>query len=123
MHDALALSSGPLVGFALGLVGGGFRTVPGLLMAADMPIIEAIGCSLVSAGVLGLTAAANYAVSGFIDWRVAAEHLAGGVLGGWAGAALAGRLAKERRPLDRAFAGVFAAVAVCMLCRSLPAIV
>ena len=67
--------------------------------------------------------AANYALSGFVDWRIAAEYLAGGALGGWAGASLAVRLAKERRLLHRTFAAVLVVVALYMLCRSLSAIV
>ncbi len=118
---AAGLGAGGLAGF-FG-IGGGFLIVPGLIMAADMPIIEAIGSSLVSVGVFGLTTAANYAVSGFVDWRVAAEYLAGGALGGWAGASLAVRLAKERRLLHRTFAGVLVVVALYMLSRSLSAIV
>ena len=35
-----------------------------------------------------LTTAANYAISGLIDWRVAAEFIGGGILGGWLGATL-----------------------------------
>lgn len=99
-------------------IGGGFLIVPGLIAAAGMPIIDAIGSSLVSVGAFGLTTAANYAVSGLVDWRIAAEYLAGGAVGGWAGAWVAGRLAQDRRALNRIFGGVLIVVALYMLYRS-----
>jgi uncharacterized protein len=84
-----------------------------------MEIIHAIGTSLFAVGAFGLTAAANYAVSGLIDWRVAAEFIGGGILGGWLGALGAKRLARTRGALNLIFALAIIAVAVYMLIQSL----
>jgi uncharacterized protein len=113
---ALGLATGALSGF-FG-IGGGFLIVPGLMLATGMPILNAVGSSLVAVAAFGATAAANYALSGFIDWWLAAIFICGGVLGGIAGARLAGTLSKTRGRLNTAFAGVIFAVAIYMLVRS-----
>jgi hypothetical protein len=113
---ATGLGAGMLAGF-FG-IGGGFLIVPGLMLASGMEIIYAIGTSLFSVGAFALTTAANYAVSGLIDWRVAAEFIGGGILGGWLGATLAGQLARTRGTLNLVFAIVIVLVAVFMLLKS-----
>ena len=45
-------------------IGGGFLIVPGLMLASGMPILNAVGSSLVAVTAFGLTTAANYAASG-----------------------------------------------------------
>jgi uncharacterized membrane protein YfcA len=111
-------------GFAVGMlagffgIGGGFLIVPGLVLAAGMTIIEAIGSSLFAVGSFGLTTAANYAASGLIDWTLAALFIVGGTGGGWLGASLAKRLARGRNALNRVFAGVIVLVALYMLARN-----
>ena len=78
------------VGFAVGAlsgffgIGGGFLIVPGLMGATAMPLINAIGSSLVSVTAFGLTTAASYAWSGLIDWPLAFLFILGGTLGGLA---------------------------------------
>ena len=99
---AAALVTGALSGF-FG-IGGGFLIVPGLVMATSMPLINAIGSSLVSVTAFGTTTAANYAISGLVDWWVAFLLLAGGVVGGLAGGTAARHLAGQRRTLSTAFA-------------------
>ena len=59
LENVLATGSGSLVGFVLGLIGGGFLIVPGIVAATDMPLISAIGSSLVSVTALGLTIGAG----------------------------------------------------------------
>lgn len=113
----VGLGAGALSGF-FG-IGGGFLIVPGLMLASGMEIIQAIGTSLFAVGAFGLTAATNYALSGLIDWPVAAAFIGGGIVGGWLGALGARRLAKTRGALNVIFAGVIAVVAVYMLVRSL----
>jgi uncharacterized protein len=113
----VGLGAGGLSGF-FG-IGGGFLIVPGLMFASGMEIINAIGTSLFSVGVFGLTTAINYAVSGLIDWPVAAEFIGGGIVGGWLGALGARRLARTRGMLNRIFAGVIVVVALFMLFKSL----
>jgi hypothetical protein len=113
-----------LLGFLTGLlsgffgIGGGFLIVPGLMLATGMPILNAIGSSLVAVSAFGLTTAVNYAWSGLVDWRLAAIFLAGGVVGGLAGATLARHLADKRGALNVTFALVIFAVATYMLVRS-----
>ena len=99
-------------------IGGGFLIVPGLMLATNMPIINAVGSSLLSVAAFGATTAANYARSGWVDWPLAAIFVAGGIAGGMAGAGLARRLASERGLLNRIFAGLIFAVAAYMLYRS-----
>ncbi|HEX5305467.1 MAG TPA: sulfite exporter TauE/SafE family protein [Dyella sp.] len=113
----VGLGAGALSGF-FG-IGGGFLVVPGLMVASGMEIIHAIGTSLFAVGAFGLTAAANYAFSGLIDWPVAAAFIGGGIAGGWLGAIGAKRLAKTRGALNAIFAGVIIVVAIYMLFRSL----
>jgi uncharacterized membrane protein YfcA len=114
------LSLGFLTGLLSGFfgIGGGFLIVPGLMLATGMPILNAIGSSLVAVTAFGLTTAANYAWSGLVDWGLAAIFLAGGVVGGVAGAALARRLADRRGALNVAFSLVIFCVAAYMLVRS-----
>jgi hypothetical protein len=113
----VGLGAGGLSGF-FG-IGGGFLIVPGLMFASGMEIIHAIGTSLFAVGAFGLTAAANYAISGLIDWPVAAEFIGGGIVGGWLGAIGARRLAKTRGALNLIFALAIIAVAILMLVKSL----
>lgn len=108
-----ALLVGTLSGF-FG-IGGGFLIVPGLLFSTGMPMIFAIGSSLLSVGSFGLTTAVNYATSGLVDWRVAIEFIAGGVAGGLFGTKLAMHLAGKRAALNRIFAGLVFVVAIYML--------
>ncbi|OOG60574.1 hypothetical protein B0E47_03095 [Rhodanobacter sp. B05] len=114
---AVGLGTGSLAGF-FG-IGGGFLIVPGLMFASGMEIIHAIGTSLFAVGAFGLTAATNYAVSGLVDWPVAGEFIAGGIVGGWLGALGAKRLAKTRGALNLIFALAIIAVAILMLVKSL----
>jgi hypothetical protein len=113
---ALGLAAGTLSGF-FG-IGGGFLIVPGLMLATGMPILNAIGSSLLAVAAFAVTAAANYARSGLVDWWLAAVFIAGGIIGGIAGTQLAATLGKRRGRLNLAFAGVIAAVAIYILARS-----
>jgi hypothetical protein len=114
---ASGLATGALSGF-FG-IGGGFLIVPGLMLATGMPIVNAIGSSLVSVTAFAGTAALNYAISGFLDWRLALVFLAGGVLGGLPGGQAACKLGDKRGALNVIFAGITAAVALYMLGRAL----
>jgi uncharacterized membrane protein YfcA len=116
----VALAVGTASGF-FG-IGGGFLIVPGLMYATGMPIINAIGSSLLSVGTFGLATATNYALSGLVDWQAAAEFIGGGVIGGLLGMTLAGRLAQKKDVLNRVFAGLIFCVAMYVLYRSSRAI-
>ncbi len=116
------------IGFVVGLlsgffgIGGGFLIVPAIMLGSGMAMLNAVGSSLVSVGAFGLTTAISYAAAGLVDWRVAGFFIAGGIVGGIAGTALAGRLAKERALLTRIFAFAVLAVAGFVLWRSAGAI-
>lgn len=114
---AAGLAAGALSGF-FG-IGGGFLIVPALIVATGMPILYAVGSSLVAVTAFGLTTAANYAVSGLVDWTLAALFISGGVLGGLLGAGSAKSLAGHKRALNTVFAALIFAVAIYMLVRSL----
>lgn len=114
---AIGLGTGALSGF-FG-IGGGFLIVPGLMLATGMPIINAVGSSLVAVTAFGATTAANYAASGAVDWTIAALFLCGGVFGGYAGSRAAHALANRKGYLNVTFAVLIFAVAVYMLIRSL----
>ena len=113
----VGLSAGLLAGF-FG-IGGGFLIVPGLILATGMPMISAVGSSLLAVGAFGSTTAINYALSGMVDWVIALLFITGGIGGGWIGAASAARLALDKQKLTRVFAGVVIVVAVYMLSQSL----
>ena len=97
-------------GFATGLlsgffgIGGGFLVVPGLIAATGMPILFAVGSSLVAVTAFGVTTAFNYAYSGWVDWALAATFIGGGVAGGWFGARLAAHLSARRGALNAVLA-------------------
>ncbi|ENN88565.1 hypothetical protein RHSP_65035 [Rhizobium freirei PRF 81] len=100
-------------------IGGGFLIVPGLIAATNMPILYAIGSSLVAVTAFGLTTALNYAFSGYVDWLLAAIFIGGGVIGGVTGAYLAKHLSARKGTLNSLFATLIFAVAAYMLYRSL----
>ncbi len=99
-------------------IGGGFLIVPGLIASTHMPMLNAVGTSLVAVAAFGLTTALNYAASGYVDWGLAIIFIMGGIVGGVLGAASARRLAAERGMLTAVFAGLIFAVALYMLWRS-----
>jgi uncharacterized protein len=108
------------VGVASGFfgIGGGFLIVPGLVYATGIPIIQAVGSSLLAVGCFGLTTAVNYASSGLVDWGVALYFITGGILGGVLGMLLANRLAREKNVLRYVFSAVIFIVASYILYRS-----
>jgi uncharacterized membrane protein YfcA len=103
---------GFLVGILSGFfgIGGGFLVVPGLIGATAMPLLNAIGSSLVSVAAFGATTAASYALAGMVDWPIAGLFVAGGALGGFAGIVAARKLAGQKNLLSRIFAIVVIAV-------------
>jgi hypothetical protein len=112
-----------LIGFGFGVgvlsgffgIGGGFLIVPGLVGATAMPLICAIGSSLVAVTAFGVTTAVSYAVSGLVDWRLAALFIIGGAAGGALGIGLGARLAARKRALTLAFSAVVIAVGVYVI--------
>jgi uncharacterized protein len=112
------------VGFVVGAlsgffgIGGGFLIVPGLIGATAMPLINAIGSSLVSVTAFGLTTAASYAWSGLVDWQLAGLFIVGGALGGLLGIRLAKHLSGHKHALSLTFSGIVIAVGLYVIARS-----
>lgn len=100
-------------------IGGGFLIVPGLIASTHMPMLNAVGTSLIAVAAFGLTTALNYAFSDLIDWRLALVFIVGGIFGGLLGTATARRLAAGNKGrLTVVFAGLIFVVAGYMLTRS-----
>jgi uncharacterized protein len=127
-HVRLESANAPRVigiGFVVGAlsgffgIGGGFLVVPGLVAATSMPMIVAIGSSLVSVTAFGLTTAVNYALSDLIDWPLVVLFVAGGIVGGLAGGRLATALATQKRALSIVFAAVVATVGAYVAVRGM----
>jgi uncharacterized membrane protein YfcA len=111
---------GALTGLFSGFfgIGGGFLIVPGLIASSGMPMINAVGSSLVAVTAFGLTTSLNYAGSGLVDWSLALAFIVGGVGGGLIGAWAAKRLSDRKGLLNTVFASLIFAVAAYMLWQS-----
>jgi uncharacterized membrane protein YfcA len=113
------------IGFVVGAlsgffgIGGGFLIVPGLIGATAMPLINAIGSSLVAVSAFGLTTAASYAWSGLVDWPLAGLFVVGGALGGLLGIRLARHLSGYKHALSLTFSGIVIVVGLYVIARSL----
>lgn len=120
-------NAGKLVAYGLGAglfsgffgIGGGFLIVPGLIAATGMPMLNAVGSSLVGVTSFGMTTAANYAVSGLVDWPLAFAFIVGGLGGGVAGTRAARHLSNKRNSLTVVFACLIFVVAAYMLWRTM----
>ena len=66
-----------------------------------------------------LTTASNYALSGLIDWPLAALFIGGGIIGGLLGTRSAKLLAGRKGARNTVFAGLIFVVAIYMLVKSL----
>lgn len=112
------LCTGGLSGF-FG-IGGGFLIVPALMAATHMPVLNAVGTSLVAVAAFGVTTAISYAASGFVDWSLAGWFILGGVAGSLAGTRLAGTLCRDSGArLKLIFAGLIFVVAGYIVFRSI----
>ena len=112
--------TGLATGFASGFfgIGGGFLIVPGLMRAANMTMINAVGSSLLAVTAFGTSTAVSYALAGLIAWRAAGLFILGGVMGGLIAQPLSRRLAARKGLLKRAFAVCIFIVAIYMAVRS-----
>lgn len=100
-------------------IGGGFLIVPGLVASTGMPMINAIGSSLVAVTAFGLTTAVSYALSGMVDWPLAFVFIAGGIVGGLAGSRVALLLQQRKGTLNVLFASMIMVVAGYMIWQNL----
>lgn len=115
---------GFLIGAASGFfgIGGGFLITPALMWATEMPLSIAIGSSLVAVSAFGLTTAASYALSGLVNWPLAALFALGGLFGGIAGARLTAKLAPHARALRTSFAAFVIAAGCYIAIQGTPAL-
>lgn len=115
-----------VLGFGLGTglfsgffgIGGGFLIVPGLVASTGMPILNAIGSSLVAVSAFGLTTGINYYSAGMVDLSLAAVFIGGGFFGSFIGALAASRLAEKKGLLTTIFSLLIFIVATYMLWKS-----
>ncbi|RFD18922.1 sulfite exporter TauE/SafE family protein [Komagataeibacter melaceti] len=114
---------GVLTGFCSGFfgIGGGFLIVPALLAATGMPMLNAVGTSLVAVCAFGLTTSVSYAMAGMVDLPMVGLLVAGGVAGSLCGTAMARRMGQRPERLRMFFACVVFIVAFYMMWRSMQA--
>ncbi|HEV2363642.1 MAG TPA: sulfite exporter TauE/SafE family protein [Caulobacteraceae bacterium] len=116
IQDVLAVVSGSLVGFSLGLVGGGGSILATPLLLYVVGVRDphvAIGTSALAVSANAFANLLHHARAGTVKWPCAATFAAAGVIGAFAGSTL-GKLVEGRRLLIL-FALAIAAVAVSML--------
>ena len=99
-------------------IGGGFLIVPGLIAATSMPILQAVGTSLIAVTAFGLATAVNYAISGYVIWPLAGVFVAGGLVGALTGTRVSHAIAAEKGRLNTIFACFVAFVAIYVVYRS-----
>lgn len=115
-----------VAGFGLGTgafsgffgIGGGFLIVPGLVASTSMPILRAIGTSLVAVTAFGLTTSFNYALSGLVNWPLAGVFILGGLAGSAIGTRASQILSADKGKLNTIFAAFVMIVAIYMLWQS-----
>ena len=95
MEDVLSVISGSLVGFVLGLVGGGgsIIAVPLLLYVVGVGSPHlAIGTSAIAVSLSALSNLFSHAKKGMVKWPCALTFSSAGVVGAWGGSSLAMRV-------------------------------
>ncbi len=114
---AYGLGTGLLSGF-FG-IGGGFLIVPGLMASTSMPILNAVGTSLVAVAAFGFSTTFSYMLSGYIDWQLAGLFIIGGAIGCSLGTKAARALAGSTGRLTTVFACIIFTVAAYMIWQSI----
>src|SRR3546814_4951526 len=77
-----------------------------------MPILRAIGTSLIAVTAFGLTTSFNYALSGFVNWPLAGAFILGGVAGSALGTRASRALSADKGKLNTVFAAFVMIVAL-----------
>jgi uncharacterized protein len=116
MQGVLGLASGALVGFSLGLVGGGgsILAVPLMVYVVGVPDAHvAIGTSAIAVASNAAVNLSNHARGGTVMWSCALTFAAAGIAGAFAGSILGKMLDGER--LLALFALLMLVIAVLML--------
>lgn len=111
------LATGVLTGF-FG-VGGGFIVVPVLVLLLGLPMVVAVGTSLLVIAITSASALVAHLVSGSVNWTVVAVFTAGAIGGELAGSRLGNRLSSAR--LTQMFAVVIVGVAVFLIVKNVAA--
>jgi uncharacterized membrane protein YfcA len=91
VHDALGLMSGSLVGFSLGLVGGGgsILAVPLMIYLVGVPSTHiAIGTSAFAVAANAAVNLVSHARKGTVKWQCAGVFAAAGAIGAFGGSSL-----------------------------------
>lgn len=116
MQGVLGLASGALVGFSLGLVGGGgsILAVPLMVYVVGVPDAHvAIGTSAIAVAANAAVNLSNHARGGTVVWSCALPFAAAGIVGAFAGSIL-GKMMDGQRLLAL-FALLMLVIAVLML--------
>src|SRR3954464_13265661 len=116
MQGVLGLASGALVGFSLGLVGGGGSILAVPLMVYVVGVHEAhvaIGTSAIAVAANAAVNLSNHARGGTVVWSCALPFAAAGVLGALAGSVLGKMM--DGQKLLALFALLMLLIAVLML--------
>ncbi|MDP1883581.1 MAG: sulfite exporter TauE/SafE family protein, partial [Bradyrhizobium sp.] len=116
MQGVLGLASGALVGFSLGLVGGGgsILAVPLMVYVVGVPEPHvAIGTSAIAVAANAAVNLSNHARGGTVVWSCALPFAAAGIVGAFAGSILGKMMDGER--LLALFALLMMVIAVLML--------
>jgi uncharacterized membrane protein YfcA len=116
MQGVLGLASGALVGFSLGLVGGGGSVLAVPLMVYVVGVPEphiAIGTSAVAVATNAAINLSNHARGGTVMWSCALVFAAAGIVGAFAGSILGKML--DGQKLLALFALVMLVIAMLML--------
>jgi uncharacterized protein len=116
MQGVLGLASGALVGFSLGLVGGGgsILAVPLMVYVVGVPDAHlAIGTSAIAVAANAAVNLSNHARGGTVRWSCALPFAAAGMIGAFAGSIFGKML--DGQKLLALFALVMLVIAVLML--------
>src|SRR5882757_2222757 len=116
MADFLALGSGSLVGFTLGLIGGGgsIMATPLLLYLVGMSPHVAIGTGALAVSANAFVNFGNHARAGNVRWTIAGIFAATGVVGALIGSTIGKAVDGHRLVL--LFAILMLVVGASMLC-------
>jgi uncharacterized protein len=116
MQGVLGLASGALVGFSLGLIGGGGSILAVPLMVYVVGVSDphiAIGTSAIAVAVNAAINLSNHARGGTVQWSCALTFAAAGIAGAFIGS-IFGKLLDGRKLLEL-FALLMLVIAVLML--------
>ena len=116
VQGVLGLASGALVGFSLGLVGGGgsILAVPLMVYVVGVPNAHvAIGTSAIAVAVNAAVNLTNHARGGTVKWWCALTFAAAGILGAFAGSVLGKMM--DGQKLLALFAVLMLVIAALML--------